>query len=75
MKLLLPSQIFNFAIGLNIILFIVATIFILKSSNSLSAKLFAFLVSLFIPFLGSLFVLLNYCFGKGANSEKALPKS
>lgn len=69
MEILAPSGIMNFLVALDIILLIVTCMFIFKSNNSLSAKLFAFLVSLLIPFLGSLFVLLNYSLSKRLKSE------
>ena len=69
MEILAPSGIMNYIIALNIVFLVIACLFIFKSNNSLSAKLFAFLVSLLIPFLGSLFVILNYSLSKRLKSE------
>lgn len=58
MELLVSSNFLTYLVLANIILWIVSVYFILKTDNSSLTKLLQFLISIFIPFIGSLFVIL-----------------
>ena len=58
MEFFVSSNFLTYLLIANIIIWIVTVYFILKTDNSSLTKLLQFLISIFIPFIGSLFVLL-----------------
>ena len=77
MEFFVSPNFLTYLLMANCIIWIVAVYFILKTDNSALTKLLQFLISIFIPFIGSLFVLLQNLSTKAgpAKNKKEIEKN